>query len=169
MAKYLDQTGLSYFWGKVKNLVQSSVNERAKLCLRGYGGAHSTSKAYTNKKITLSETQSVDPSLISIQGTRIMAQKKGNYLISLSSVWDTKSTNKLLFTGIIANGSNWLGALNSAINQFPSGSYNPHQTNTQAIYMNKGDYIEPVIQSNIAGATCNEFRITIVYVGGEEE
>ena len=34
--------------------------------------------------------------------------------------------------------------------------------------MNKGDYIEPVVQSNIAGATCNEFRIAIVYVGGEE-
>lgn len=168
MAKYLDQTGLSYFWGKVKNIVQSSVNERAKLCLRGYGGSHSTDKAYTNKKITLSETRSVDDSLISVQGTKIVAEKRGNYLISISSRWATNGTNKLLFMGIIANGSNWLGAINSAINQFPSGSYNPHLTNTQAIYMNKGDYIEPVIQSNIAGATCDEFRISIVYVGGEE-
>lgn len=168
MAKYLDQTGLTYFWGKVKNFVQSSVNERAKLCLRGYGGAHSISKAYTNKKVTLSEKKSVDPSLISVQGTRIVAQKKGNYLISISSLWDTKSTNKINFSGVIANSSNWLGALNSAITFFPTGSCNPHQTNTQAIYMNKGDYIEPVVQSNIAGGTCNEFRITIVYVGGEE-
>ena len=168
MAKYLDQTGLTYFWGKVKNLVQSSVNERAKLCLRGFGGAHSISKAYTNEKITLSETKSLDPSLISVQGTRIVAQKKGNYLISISSIWDTKSTNKINFSGFIANSSNWLGAINSAINFFPSGSYNPHQTNTQAIYMNKGDYIEPIVQSNIAGGTCNEFRISIVYVGGEQ-
>lgn len=168
MAKYLDQTGLTYFWGKVKNLVQSSVNERAKLCLRGYGGSHTTDKAYTTKKITLSEIRSVDDSLLSVQGTKIVAEKRGNYLISISSSWATNATNKLLFTGIITNGSNWLGALNSAVNQVPSGSYNAHQTNTQAIYMNKGDYIEPIIQSNIAGATCNEFRITIVYVGGEK-
>ena len=169
MAKYLDQTGLAYFWGKVKNFAQSCANERAKLCLRGYAGSHTVDKAYTNKKITLSEIQSVDNSLLSVQGTKIVSQKKGNYLISISSLWATNGTNKLLFTGAIANGSNWLGALNSAINQFPSGSYNPHQTNTQAIYMNKGDYIEPVIQSNIAGATCGEFRITIVYVGGEAQ
>lgn len=169
MAKYLDRDGLTYFWGKVKNFVQSSVNERAKLCLRGYGGSHSIDKAYTNKKITLSEMQSVDSSLISVQGTKIVAQKKGNYLISISGLWATNATNKILFTGYIANGSNWLGAINSAINQFPSGSYNPYQTNTQATFLNKGDYIEPVIQSNIAGATCNEFRITIVYVGGEEK
>lgn len=166
---FLDETGLAHFWEKTKNFVQDCVNERAKLCLRGYGGAHSIDKAYTNKKITLSEMQSVDSSLISVQGTKIVAQKKGNYLVSISTLWGTNSTNKLLFSGAISNGSNWLGAINSAINQFPSGNYNPHQTNTQAIFLNKGDYIEPVIQSNIAGATCNEFRITIVYVGGEEK
>ena len=168
MAKYLDQTGLTYFWGKVKNLVQSSVNERAKVCLRGYGGAHSIDKAYTNKKVTLSETQSVDASLISIQGTKIVAQKKGNYLISVSTSWDTKSTNKINFSGVVSNGGKWLGALNSAVTLFPTGNYNQTQSNTQAIYMNIGDYIEPVVQSNIVGGTCTEFRITIVYVGGEQ-
>ena len=168
MAKYLDQTGLTHFWGKVKSLVQSSVNERAKLCLRGYGGAHSVDKAYTSNKITLSEVRSVDSSLISVQGTRIVAQKKGNYLISISTLWDTKSTNRINYSGIISNGSNWAGALNSAITFFPTGNYNQTQSNTQAIYMNKGDYIEPIIQSNLAGGTCTEFRITIVYVGGEE-
>lgn len=168
MAKYLDQSGLTYFWGKVKNFTQDCANERAKLCLRGYGGNHTTDKAYTNKKITLSEIRSVDDSLLSVQGTKIVAEKSGNYLISISSRWGTNGTNKILFMGFISNGSNWLGAINSAVNQFPSGNYNPHQTNTQAIYMNKGGYIEPVIQSNIAGATCTEFRITIVYVGGEE-
>ncbi len=168
MAKYLDQTGLKYFWGKVKNFVQSSVNERAKLCLRGYGGAHSTDKAYTNKKITLGEIKSVDASLISVQGTKIVAEKKGNYLISISTAWNTNATNKLCFSGYAANGGSWLGALNAVVNFFQSGSYAPTQSNTQATFLNKGDYIEPVIQSNIAGATCNEFRITIVYVGGEE-
>lgn len=168
MAKYLDQTGLTYFWGKVKNLVQSSVNERAKLCLRGYGGAPTIDKAYTSKKVTLSEIKSVDASLISVQGTKIVSQKKGNYLISVSTSWDTKSTNKINFSGFISNGGNWLGALNSAITLFPTGNYNQTQSNTQAIYMNKGDYIEPVVQSNIAGGTCTEFRISIIYVGGEQ-
>lgn len=169
MAKYLDQTGLTYFWGKVKDFAQDCANERAKLCLRGYTGNQTTSTAYANKKLTLSETKSVDSSLISVQGTKIIAQKKGNYLISVSSIWGTNATNKILFMGYIANGGNWLGALNAAINMFPSGSYTPHLANTQAIFLNKGDYIEPVIQSNIAGATCNEFRITIVYVGGEDK
>ena len=167
MAKYLDQTGLTYFWKKVKNFAQSCANERAKLCLRGYGGAHSIGKAYTNEKITLSEIRSVDASLISVQGTKIVAQKTGNYLISISALWGTNATNKILFAGYMANGSNWLGALNAMINYFPSGSYTPSLTNTQATFIRKGEYIEPVIQSNIAGATCNEFRITIVYVGGE--
>lgn len=148
--------------------ITAYTNERAKLCLRGYTGSQTVDKAYTNKKLTLSEIKSVDNSLLSIQGTKIVAEKKGNYLISISSLWATNGTNKLLFTGVAANGDNWLGALNAAINQFPLGSYTPHQTNTQATFLNKGDFIEPVIQSNIAGATCNEFRITIVYVGGEE-
>ena len=165
MAKYLDQTGLTYFWGKVKNLVQSSVNERAKVCLRGYAGNQTVDKAYTNKRLTLSEIKSVDNSLLSIQGSKIVAEKKGDYLISVSSIWATNATNKLLFTGVAGNGNNWLGALNAAIGMFPSGSYTPHQTNTQIYALNKGDYIEPVIQSNIAGATCNEFRISIIYVG----
>lgn len=166
---FLDETGLTYFWEKVKNFVQSSVNERAKLCLRGYAGSNSIDKAYTNKKITLSEIQSVDSSLISVQGTKIVAEKRGNYLISISAVWSNNATNKLNFLGCIANGSNWLGALNSAINFFPSGNYSQTQTNTQATFLKKGEYIEPVIQSNIAGGTCSEFRITIVYVGGEEK
>ena len=168
MAKYLNPTGLKYFWEKVKNLVQSSVNERAKLCLRGYVGSQSTDKAYTNKNLTLSEAKSVDSSLISVQGSKIIAQKTGNYLISISSLWRNNATNKILFAGYRANGSDWLGSINAATNYFPSGSYTPSLTNTQATFLNKGDYIEPVIQSNIAGATCNEFRITIVYVGGEQ-
>lgn len=165
---FLDETGLTHFWGKVKNFAQDCANERAKLCLRGYVGSQSTTTAYTNKKLTLSDTKYVDASLISIQGTKIVAQKNGNYLISISTAWSTNATNKLIFSGYSANGENWLGAINSAVNFTPSGSYSPTQSNTQAIYMNKGDYIEPVIQSNIAGATCNEFRITIVYVGGEQ-
>lgn len=170
MARIL-KNGVEYGVGgqTLTDRITAYTNERAKLCLRGYAGSHTTDKAYTNKKLTLSEIQSVDNSLLSIQGTKIVAEKKGNYLISVSSLWNTSATNKLLFTGIIFNGSNWLGALNSAINQFPSGNYNPNQTNTQAIYLNKGDYIEPVIQSNIAGATCVEFRITIVYVGGNDK
>ena len=148
--------------------ITAYTNERAKLCLRGYTGSQTVDKAYTNKKLTLSEIKSVDNSLLSIQGTKIVAEKKGGYLISVSSIWATNATNKLLFTGVAGNGNNWLGALNAAIGMFPSGSYTPHQTNTQATFLNKGDFIEPVIQSNIAGATCNEFRITIVYVGGEE-
>lgn len=169
MARIL-KNGVEYGVGgqTLTDRITAYTNERAKLCLRGYGGAHSIDKGYTNKKITLSEIQSTDASLISVQGTKIVAQKKGNYLVSISTLWGTNATNKLLFSGAISNGSNWLGAINSAINQFPSGNYNPHQTNTQAIFLNKGDYIEPVIQSNIAGATCNEFRITIVYVGGEQ-
>lgn len=165
---FLDETGLAHFWGKVKNFAQDCANERAKLCLRGYGGSHSIDKAYTSKKVTLSEINSVDDSLISVQGTRIVAQKKGNYLVSISTNWDTKSTNKINFSGFVSNGGNWLGALNSAITFFPSGNYNQTQSNTQATYMNKGDYIEPIVQSNIAGGACTEFRITIVYVGGEE-
>ena len=167
MAKYLDQTGLKYFWGKVKNFAQSCANERAIICLRGYVANQTTDKAYTNKKLTLSETQNVDSSLISVQGTKIVAQKSGNYLISISALWGTNATNKILFAGYMANGSNWLGAINATTNYFPSGSYTPSLTNTQATFIRKGEYIEPVIQSNIAGATCNEFRITIVYVGGK--
>jgi hypothetical protein len=165
MAKYLNKTGLAYFWEKVKNLVQSSVNERAKACLRGYAGNQTVDKAYTNKRLTLSDIKSVDNSLLSIQGSKIVVEKKGDYLISVSSIWSTKATNKLLFTGVAANGDNWLGALNAAVGMFPSGSYTPHQTNTQIYALDKGDYIEPVIQSNIAGATCDEFRISIIYVG----
>lgn len=165
---FLDETGLAYFWEKTKNFAQDCANERAKLCLRGYAENQTTATAYTNKKLTLSEIGSVDSSLISVQGAKIVAEKKGNYLVSVSSLWETNGTNKLLFTGVIFNDPEWMGALNSAVNQFPPGSYTPHQTNTQAIFLNKGDYIEPVIQSNIAGATCSEFRITIVYVGGEQ-
>lgn len=165
---FLDETGLTYFWEKTKNFAQDCANERAKLCLRGLATNQTTDKAYANKKLTLSEKKSVDNSLISIQGTKIVSEKKGNYLISISAVWGTNATNKLLFIGVPSNGANWLGAINGSTNMFQSGSYTPHQTNTQAIFLNKGDYIEPVIQSNIAGATCNEFRITIVYVGGEE-
>lgn len=165
---FLDETGLAYFWEKTKNFAQDCANERAKLCLRGYGGSNSIDEAYTNKKITLSESNSVDNSLLSVQGTRLVAQKKGNYLISISTLWDTKSTNKLNFSGFIINGENWLGAINSTVAFFPSGDYNQSQSNTQAVFMDKGDFIEPVIQSNIAGGTCTEFRITIVYVGGEK-
>ena len=169
MARIL-KNGVEYGVGgqTLTDRITTYTNERAKLCLRGYGGAHTIDKAYTNKKVILSETQSVDPSLISVQGTRIVAQKKGNYLISVSTSWDTKSTNKINFSGFVSNGGKWLGALNSAVTLFPTGNYNQTQSNTQAIYMNKGDYIEPVVQSNIAGGTCTEFRITIVYVGGEE-
>lgn len=166
---FLDETGLTYFWGKIKNFAQDCANERAKLCLLGYGANQSTDKAYTNKKITLSEMQSVDTSLITVQGTKIVAQKRGNYLISISTAWNTNATNKLIFSGYVANGGSWLGALNAVVSFFQSGSYAPTHSNTQATFLNKGDYIEPVIQSNIAGATCNEFRITIVYVGGEEK
>lgn len=145
--------------------ITAYTNKRAKVCLRGYAGNQTVDKAYTNKRLTLSETESVDNSLLSIQGSKIVVEKKGDYLISVSSIWATNATNKLLFTGVAANGDNWLGALNSAIGMFPSGSYTPHQTNTQIHALDKGDYIEPVIQSNIAGATCSEFRISIIYVG----
>lgn len=169
MARIL-KNGVEYGVGgqTLTERITAYTNERAKLCFRGYGGRHYIDKPYTNKKITFSEITSVDASLISVQGTRLVSQKKGNYLISISALWDTKSTNKINFSGFISNGSNWLGAINSAITFFPSGNYTANQTNTQAIYMNKGDYIEPVVQSNIAGGTCNEFRITIVYVGGEQ-
>lgn len=169
MARIL-KNGVEYGVGgqTLTDRITTYTNERAKLCLRGYGGAHHIDKAYTNKKVTLAETNSVDDSLLSVQGTRIVAQKKGNYLISISTLWDTKSTNKINYSGFIANGSNWLGAINSAVTLFPTGNYNQTQSNTQAIYMNKGDYIEPIVQSNIVGGTCTEFRITIVYVGGEQ-
>lgn len=169
MARIL-KNGVEYGVGgqTLTDRITTYTNERAQLCMRGYGGAHSIDKAYTNKKVTLSEIKSVDSSLISVQGTKIVAQKKGNYLISVSTSWDTKSTNKINFSGFISNGENWLGAINSAITLFPSGNYNQTQSNTQATFLNKGDYIEPIIQSNIAGGTCTEFRITIVYVGGEE-
>lgn len=170
MARIL-KNGVEYGVGgqTLTDRITAYTNESAKLCLRGYGGAHSTDKAYTNKKIALSEIQSVDSSLISVQGAKIVAQKRGNYLISISSAWNTNATNKLCFSGYVANGGNWLGALNAAVSFFPTGSYAPAHSNTQATFLNKGDYIEPVIQSNIAGATCNEFRITVVYVGGEEK
>ena len=169
MARIL-KNGVEYGVGgqTLTDRITTYTNERAKLCLRGYGGSHTTDKAYTNKKVTLSEIRSVDASLISVQGTRIVAQKKGNYLISISTIWDTKSTNKINCSGFVSNGGKWIGALNSAVTLFPSGNYNQTQSNTQAIYMNKGDYIEPVVQSNIAGGTCTEFRISIVYVGGEQ-
>ena len=169
MARIL-KNGVEYGVGgqALTDRITTYTNERSKLCLRGYGGAHSISKAYTNEKVTLSEIRSVDDSLISVQGTRIVAQKKGNYLVSISTLWDTKSTNKINFSGFVSNGGNWLGAINSAVTFFPSGNYNQTQSNTQSIYMNKGDYIEPVVQSNIVGGTCTEFRITIVYVGGEQ-
>lgn len=169
MAKIL-KNGVEYGVGgqALADRITAYTNERAKLCLRGYGGNHTIDKSYTNKKITLSEIRSVDDSLLSVQGTKIVAQKKGNYLVSISTTWDTKSTNKINFSGFVSNGGNWLGAINSAVALFPSGNYNQTQSNTQAIFMNKGDFIEPVVQSNIAGGTCNEFRITIVYVGGEQ-
>lgn len=169
MARIL-KNGVEYGVGgqNLTDRITTYTNERAKLCLRGYGGAHSISKAYTNEKITLSETRYVDASLISVQGTRIVAQKKGNYLVSISAVWGTNSTNKINFAGYMSNGDNWLGVANSAVTFFPSGNYNQTQSNTQAIYMNKGDYIEPVVQSSIAGGTCTEFQISIVYVGGEQ-
>ena len=121
MARIL-KNGVEYGVGgqNLTDRITTYTNERAKLCLRGYGGNQTTDKAYTNKKITLSEIRSVDPSLLSVQGTKIVAEKRGNYLISISSLWATNGTNKILFTGFMSNGSNWLGAINSAVNQFPS-------------------------------------------------
>lgn len=169
MARIL-KNGVEYGVGgqTLTDRITSYTNERAKICLRGYGGSQSIDKAYTNKKVTFSEIRTVDDSLLSVQGTRIVAQKKGNYLISISALWDTKSTNKLNFSGFISNGGNWIGAISSSVTFFPSGNHTQTQSNTQAIFMNKGDFIEPVVQSNIAGGTCTEFRITIVYVGGEQ-
>lgn len=77
MARIL-KNGVEYGVGgqNLTDRITTYTNERAKLCLRGYGGATSIDKAYTNKKVTLSEIRSVDDSLLSVQGTRLVAQKK---------------------------------------------------------------------------------------------
>lgn len=169
MARIL-KNGVEYGVGgqTLTDRITSYTNERAKLCLRGLCQNQTTSAGYTNKILSLTETKSVDNSLISIQGTKLVAQKRGNYLVSVSCAWNSNATNKHLFCGVTQDGGNWLGALNSAYGWFPPGNYTPLQTNTQALFIEKGHYIEPVIQSNVSGATAVEYRITIVYVGGEK-
>lgn len=166
MAKYLDQTGLTYFWGKIKSLVTTAVsNAKRGQALRGYATNISVSSGYTQVHPSLTEVKDTDSAFVIYSGGKITIQKKGVYSIDMSALWDTNATNKILWIGVSKNGDSTLNAETSTCLSIPSASYKPYVNYTGNIALNRGDTIVPTLMTNIGGATCSELRINVTFNG----
>lgn len=166
MAKYLDQTGLTYFWGKIKSLVTTAVsNAKRGQALRGYVTNIAVSSGYTEVYPSLTEVNDTDSAFVIYSGGKITAQKKGVYHVDMSTLWDTNATNKILWIGVSKNGSSALNPESSMGLSIPSLSYKPYVNYTGNISLNSGDTLVPLLMSNIGGATCRELRINVTFNG----
>lgn len=170
MAKYLDQTGLTYFWGKIKSLVSGQIAtsvEAAKRgqALRGYATNIAVSSGYTQVHPSLTEVKDTDSDFVTYSGGKITIQKKGVYSIDMCALWDTNATNKILWIGTSKNGSSVLNSESSTCLLIPSASYKPYVNYTGNIALDRGDIIVPMLMANIGGATCSELRINVTYNG----
>lgn len=166
MAKYLDQTGLTYFWGKIKSLVTTAVsNAKRGQALRGYATNIAVSSGYTQVHPSLTEVKDTDSAFVIYSGGKITIQKKGVYSIDMSALWDTNATNKILWIGVSKNGSSALNSESSMCLLIPSASYKPYVNYTGNIALDRGDTIVPTLMTNIGGATCSELRINVTFNG----
>ena len=170
MAKYLDQTGLKYFWGKIKSLVSSQVttavsNAKRGQALRGSATNIAVSGGYKSVFPALSETADRDSAFATYSNGKITIQKAGVYHIDVSTLWATNATNKILWVGISKNGGSTLNADSSTSALMTSGSYQPALIYAGNLYLKVGDTLTPLLMSNIGGATCSELRINLIFNG----
>lgn len=170
MAEYLDQTGLTYFWGKIKSLVSGQIATSVKAAkrgqaLRGYATNIAVSSGYTQVHPSLTEVKDTDSDFVIYSGGKITIQKKGVYSIDMCALWDTNATNKILWIGTSKNGSSVLNSESSTCLLIPSASYKPYVNYTGNIALDRGDTIVPTLMANIGGATCSELRINVTFNG----
>lgn len=170
MAKYLDQTGLKYFWGKIKSLVSGQIATSVEAvkrgqALRGYATNIAVSSGYTQVRPSLTEVKDTDSAFVIYSGGKITVQKKGVYHVDMSTLWETNATNKILWIGISKNGGSTLNAESSMALLIPSASYRPYVNYTGNISLERGDTLAPILMTNIGGATCSELRINVTFNG----
>lgn len=166
MAKYLDQTGLSYFWGKIKSIVTTAVsNAKRGQALRGYASSISVSGGYKTVYPALTEVKDIDSAFVTYSDGKITVKKKGVYHMDISTSWDTNSTNKILWLGVSRNGDSTLNAETSTSLLIPSATYSPSLAFSTNIALKPGDTLKPLLMSNIGGATCKELRINVTFNG----
>lgn len=166
MAKYLDQTGLTYFWGKIKSLVTTAVsNAKRGQALRGYASSISVSGGYKMVYPALTEVKDIDSAFVTYSDGKITVKKKGVYHVDISTSWDTNSTNKILWLGVSRNGDSTLNAETSTSLLIPSATYSPSLAFSTNIALKPGETIRPLLMSNIGGATCKELRINVTFNG----
>ncbi len=170
MAKYLDQTGLKYFWGKIKSLVSDQVTTAVEAvkrgqALRGYATNISVSNGYKPVYPSLTEVKDTDSAFVTYSGGKITVRKKGVYHIDISALWDTNATNKILWIGVSRNGGSTLNAETSTSLSVPAVSYKPTTIYSGNIALERGETLAPLLMSNIGGATCSELRINVTFNG----
>lgn len=170
MAKYLDQTGLSYFWSKIKSLVSSQVttavsNAKRGQALRGTATNIAVTGGYKVVHPPLAETADKDSTFATYANNKINIQKAGVYHVDISTLWATNATNKILWVGISKNGGSTLNAESSTSALMASGSYQPALIYSGNLYLKVGDTLTPLLMSNIGGATCSELRINVIFNG----
>lgn len=166
MAKYLDQTGLTYFWGKVKSLVTTAVsNAKRGQALRGYASSISVSDGYKTVYPALTEVKDLDSAFVTYSDGKITVKKKGVYHVDISSLWDTNSTNKILWIGVSRNGNSTLNAETSTSILITNATYRPSLAFSTNIALEPGETLAPLLMSNIGGATCKELRINVTFNG----
>lgn len=170
MAKYLDQTGLTYFWGKIKSLVSSQVTASVKAAkrgqaLRGYASNISVSGGYKTVYPALTQAVDMDSDFVTYTGGKITVQKAGVYHIDMSTLWETNATNKILWMGVSRNGASVLNAETSTSLLIPTATYSPSLAFSTNIALEPGETLAPLLMSNIGGATCKELRINVTFNG----
>lgn len=170
MAKYLDQTGLKYFWGKIKSLVSSQVatavsNAKRGQALRGYAANISVSGGYKAVYPALTQAVDKDSAFVTYAGGKITVQKAGVYHIDMSTLWETNATNKILWMGVSRNGTSTLNAETSTSLLIPNATYSPALAFSTNIALEPGETLAPLLMSNIGGATCKELRINVTFNG----
>lgn len=166
MAKYLDQAGLTYFWGKIKSLVTTAVsNAKRGQALRGYASGISVSGGYKIVYPALTEVKDIDSAFATYSDGKITVKKKGVYHVDISTLWDTNSVNKVLWIGVSKNGDSTLNAETSASILIPSATYSPSLAFSTNIALAPEDTLKPLLMSNIGGATCRELRINVTFNG----
>ena len=170
MAKYLDQTGLKYFWGKIKSLVSSQVASSVKAAkrgqaLRGYASSISVSGGYKVVYPALTQAVDMDSDFVTYSGGKITVKKAGVYHIDMSTLWETNATNKILWMGVSRNGGSTLNAETSTSLFIPTVTYSPSLAFSTNIALEPGETLAPLLMSNIGGATCKELRINVTFNG----
>ena len=170
MAKYLDQTGLKYFWGKIKSLVSSQVttavsNAKRGQALRGYAASISVSDGYKVVYPALKQAVDRDSDFVTYAGGKITVQKAGVYHIDMSTLWETNATNKILWMGVSRNGTSTLNAETSTSLLIPNSTYSPALAFSTNIALEPGETLAPLLMSKIGGATCKELRINVIFNG----